>query len=352
MTRVDPRGTSSSSCRKSNKNGNRSTSGRIVSPLGWWTSAVSTWLLIVIGTSVYFGFLSFSDNRAVVDPKEHHHDHPIMPQEYDSEHSQEEQELHLLVNQERNADNNPNSIIRSKCPISTMSQLSLDELHPVAGKRHMITPPSDDDDVDDYNSTIGRRGKDDKPKLSLVCCTTTKGPISILLHYRWAPLGVTRFLEMVEAGYFSTRVALFRCTDACQFGLASNTTWTKRFSTPLLDDPPWLPLGPDHRQTENGVKRYPEGFLTYAGSGANSRSNQFVVTLKPNQFMGGGSPWEVPLGELVGTASFDTLHQFHTGYGEHGPSQKILRRDGITDRIAKEWPLLDYITACHLLETK
>jgi peptidyl-prolyl cis-trans isomerase A (cyclophilin A) len=350
MARVDPKGASLSSCHRSNKTSNRRTSGRILFPLGWWISAVSTWFLIVIGTSAYVGYLSMSDNGTVSDHKEFDHDHPMMDQENNSEHSQKKQQLLLMVSQEHSADNSPSSIIRSKCPISTWSQLSLDELHPVAGIRHMITPPRDD--YGNSDSKTGGGGKDDSPKLSLVCCTTTKGPISILVHYHWAPLGVTRFLEMVQAGYFSTRVALFRCTDACQFGLAGNKTWTKHFSAPLLDDPPWLPPGPDHRQNGNGVKRYPEGFLTYAGSGPNSRSNQFVVTLKANPFMGGGSPWEVPLGELVGTASFDTLHQFYTGYGEHGPSQKILRRDGITDRVAKEWPLLDYITACHLLERK
>jgi len=43
------------------------------------------------------------------------------------------------------------------------------------------------------------------------------------------------------------------------------------------------------------IKRYPKGVLAQARAGNNSLSVQFVFTLKPNKFMGGGSQWEVPL---------------------------------------------------------
>ncbi|KAL3906198.1 MAG: hypothetical protein SGARI_004109 [Bacillariaceae sp.] len=118
---------------------------------------------------------------------------------------------------------------------------------------------------------------------------------------------------MLSKGYFFTNIPLFRCTDACQFGLSSNTTLTKLFDKRIDDDPLWLPTGPGHRTNEKGTARYPKGILTNAGSGPNSRSNQFVVTLKPNKFMGGGSPWEVPLGEVV--AGREVLDKLYTEAG-------------------------------------
>jgi cyclophilin family peptidyl-prolyl cis-trans isomerase len=217
-------------------------------------------------------------------------------------------------------------------PISSISERSEMELYPVAGDRHMVTPP------------MGG-------KVSLVRCSSTKGNLSVLLHERWAPRGVARFLEMVASRYFQSGVPLFRCTDACQFGLSNNAKQTQRFFNKRLeDDPMWLPPGPNYRQNSHGVRRYPRGYWTYAGSGNHSRSNQFVLTLKPNKFMGGGSPWEVPIGELVGNESFHTLSQFYTGYREKGPSQGLLRREGITEKIRTQWPKLDYITGCNIIE--
>lgn len=225
-------------------------------------------------------------------------------------------------------------VIESKtCPITSISQLSDAELHPKAGDRHMVTPP-------------------DGGKVSLLCCQTTKGNMNILVHKKWAPNGAERFLKMVASGYFSSQIPLFRCTDACQFGLAGDPELTKQYNNNLKDDPPWLPTGPDHRENDKGVKRYPPGFLTYAGGGPDTRSNQFVLTLKPNQFMGGGSPWEVPMGELVGKASFDTMAKFYTGYGEKGPTQGILHKEGFSESIRELFPLMDSITGCDLVEER
>lgn len=222
------------------------------------------------------------------------------------------------------------------CPISRLSELSQADLFPKADDRHMITPP-------------------DGGTLYLICCNSTKGSLNAVLHKAWAPLGVERVIQMIESNYFSTQIPLFRCLHhhprACQFGLAGDPEYTKKFDHSIQDDPPWLPPGPDHRQNELAVQRYPTGYWTFAGSGPNSRSNQMVITLEPNPYMGGGSPWEVPIGELVGSHSFETIAKWYTGYGEKGPSQKIVRQEGIkSDRIQKEWPLLDYISMCDIVD--
>jgi cyclophilin family peptidyl-prolyl cis-trans isomerase len=231
----------------------------------------------------------------------------------------------------------------STCPVTSISDLSDNVRHPTIGSRWIVTPPSDGDD------------------LHLMCCQTTKGSLSILLHSAWAPLGVTHLLKMLKQGYFEQTIPLFRCTDACQFGLSSNRTLTKQFDQHIPDDPLWLPTGPQHQIT-NGVPRYPKDVLTHAGAGPNTRSNQFVITLKPNKFMGGGSPWEVPLGEVVGSSDDrddnnninnknNVLESLYTGYGEKGPSQALLRKTGITKEIMEKWPLMDYIQLCHLVDS-
>ena len=65
--------------------------------------------------------------------------------------------------------------------------------------------------------------------LQLLCCDTTKGFFHVLLHERWAPIGNQHILKLIDGGYFDTEIPLFRCTDACQFGLSSNATLTKQF---------------------------------------------------------------------------------------------------------------------------
>ena len=260
--------------------------------------------------------------------------------------------------------NTPNTIRghQLKCPLSKISilhNLTDEQRNPTVGNRWMVRPPPGGN-------------------LYLMCCDTTKGSFHVLLHEKWAPLGVPHLLGMLEGGYFETEIPLFRCTDACQFGLSSNATLTKQFGKSIPDDPLWLPTGPEHRFSEgpNPIKRYPKGVLTHAGGGRNSRGTQFVLTLKPNKFMGGGSPWEVPLGEVVeahgpssssssnsnrnsnsnntknsGNGFVDvSLPDIYTGYHEKGPGQGLLRREGVSASVREKWPLLDYVLACSIVD--
>ena len=92
-------------------------------------------------------------------------------------------------------------------------------------------------------------------------------------------------------------------------------------------------------------------FFRYAGAGPNTRGNQFIVALDNNGPLGGGSPWEVPWGEFIGKESFVTLDKIYTGYGEKGPSQPDLSRQGFSAKIQKQFPKLDYITSCVITDT-
>jgi hypothetical protein len=96
------------------------------------------------------------------------------------------------------------------CAYKSIADLSHSERYPKASetpdennRRHMVTPPKDG-------------------KISLVCCETTAGLLSIAVHTNWAPLGGEQFLDMVRTSYFSSKVALMRCVKnfLCQFGIA------------------------------------------------------------------------------------------------------------------------------------
>jgi peptidyl-prolyl cis-trans isomerase A (cyclophilin A) len=219
------------------------------------------------------------------------------------------------------------------CPYMKVSDLTKEELMPQKGKRHMVTPP-------------------EGGLVHLVCCQTTKGPFNTLAHDKWAPHGANRFLEMVSTGYFNAGVPLMRCLKGflCQFGLNNDPSLSKVFKETILDDPNWLPEGKNHRHNEDGVKRFAIGYMAYAGGGPNTRDNQLIVSLDDVETLAGGSPWEVPWGELVGTHSFETFSKVYTGYAEDGPQQGDLWKEGITEKARKKFPKLDYITGCTLVD--
>ncbi|VEU44941.1 unnamed protein product [Pseudo-nitzschia multistriata] len=225
-------------------------------------------------------------------------------------------------------------VVPNSCGYSIgLKNLTQEELHPVAGKRHMITPPKGG-------------------KLSLVCCETTKGNLAMVAHHRWAPLGAKLFLEMVTSGYFDSTVPMMRCLKGflCQFGLNSDPEVSKKFGGSIQDDPNWLPEGPNFRENKDGVMRFAKGYLAYAGGGKNTRGNQLIMSLEANGPLAGGSPWEVPWGELVGKESFVTLSKLYTGYGEDGPSQGKLHNRGMDEDMRKEFPKIDYINSCVLVD--
>jgi hypothetical protein len=138
----------------------------------------------------------------------------------------------------------------------------------------------------------------------------------------------------------------------CQFGLSSDASLSKLYKDTIEDDRNWLPEGKEHRQNKDGTKRFAEGYLAYAGSGKNSRNKQLIISLTNVGTLAGGSPWEVPWGELVGKHSFETLAKISTTYGDHGPKQGMLVRQGMTESMRSEFPELDYLKSCHIVDRR
>ena len=136
-----------------------------------------------------------------------------------------------------------------------------------------------------------------------------------------------------------------------QFGIAGDPKVQAKFDEShggrggLPDDPQWLPAGPPGREI-NGVTRFQKGYLSYAGAGKNSRGTQLIMALIPNKYLGGGSPWEVPWGQLVGESSLSAIDKMYTKYGEKVSQGKIFNRGN--EYTKKEFPKLDYITKCEI----
>lgn len=198
--------------------------------------------------------------------------------------------------------------------------------------RHMVAPPNG--------------------PVHIVCCNTTVGPLNIEVHPTWAPNGAMRFIDMVEKGFFSTRVGLFRAMKGflVQFGVAGEIPMQQKFNAMgnLVDDPSWLPLGPTNREI-NGVKRFQKGYLAYAGAGNNTRGTQLIMSFEDSGHLAGGSPWEVPFAQLIGDNSLETLSKIYTGYGDQPNQGKIMNQGNAY--LEREWPLLDYITQCEIVDT-
>ena len=196
--------------------------------------------------------------------------------------------------------------------------------------RHIVTPPAG--------------------PIDLVCCKSTKGSFTIAVHPSWAPHGAARFMDMVHSRFFETRVGLFRSLKGflVQFGLAGDPNVQTEFHRKgnLPDDPQWLPPGPPGREI-NGITRYQKGYVSYAGAGKDSRGTQLILAYENNRYLGGGSPWEVPFGILVGNKSFETVSQFYTGYGEAPEQGKIMNRGAAY--LDEEFPQLDFITSCEVV---
>ena len=144
----------------------------------------------------------------------------------------------------------------SQCAIHSLSQLSKFQKYPKADQtRYIVNPPST------ITTTDGIEKKD---TITLVCCNSTAGAFSIIVHENWAPLGSQRFLEMVRTDYFSSKVPFMRCIRnfLCQFGIAGDPVTNKKYrGFSLKDDPQWLPHGPTNRVNKLGVKRFAKGFL-------------------------------------------------------------------------------------------
>jgi len=156
----------------------------------------------------------------------------------------------------------------------------------------------------------------------LVKFETTEGDIVFQLEPDWAPNGVTRFLELVDAGFFE-KAKFFRNVKGfiVQFGLPADPSINK-FGN----------LKDDAVKTSNS-----RGTLTFATAGANTRTTQLFINFGNNAFL--DNQGFSPIGKVV--KGMDVADKLNNEYGEK-PDQRRIRSQG-NAYLDTAFPNLSYI---------
>jgi hypothetical protein len=66
----------------------------------------------------------------------------------------------------------------------------------------------------DFNSALNLNHSSFKMGYQ-VHCTTTKGPLDIAVYENWSPHGTPRFIELVETGFFHSKVRFICFKKEC-----------------------------------------------------------------------------------------------------------------------------------------
>lgn len=155
---------------------------------------------------------------------------------------------------------------------------------------------------------------------------TSKGTVVIQLNREWAPLGVDRFFQLVQTGFFND-ARFFRVLPGfvVQFGINGDPTTTLSWEgRDLMDEPV--------------VQSNRRGFLTFAKTAApNTRSTQLFINLADNPSLDGMG--FSPIGEVV--EGMDVVEALYSGYGEN-PDQTRINAEG-NAYLTRDFPNLDFI---------
>lgn len=174
------------------------------------------------------------------------------------------------------------------------------------------------------------------PDTYRVVFTTTQGPFVVQVDRAQAPIGADRFYNLVKIGMYDD-VAFFRAIDGfmVQFGLSGypqvNQAWRR---ARIQDDPV--------------AASNERGTVTFATSGANSRTTQVFINFKHNEQLDGMG--FAPFGRVV--EGMDVVDSLYKGYGEgaprgRGPNQGLIQRQG-NAYLRADFPRLDYVTTARI----
>jgi cyclophilin family peptidyl-prolyl cis-trans isomerase len=148
------------------------------------------------------------------------------------------------------------------------------------------------------------------------CETSNLGRFKVRLRDDWSHYGAERLEKLTEAGFWN-EVPFFRVNQwITQFGAVqqdSSKPWSSLYHTQIPDDP-----------SPFEGKGWPRGIVAMAGGGPGTRTSQFLVVIKPNEWNGGpakgggamgAEKHDAPVGEVIEGMDtvFDLLYQ---GYGD------------------------------------
>ncbi|MCC7339498.1 MAG: peptidylprolyl isomerase [Bryobacterales bacterium] len=170
------------------------------------------------------------------------------------------------------------------------------------------------------------------PNVIMVRMKTTKGDIDIELHKDWAPLGVARFRELVDSGYFDG-ARFFRVVPGfvVQFGIAANPLLTAKWDGSEIQDDPVL-------------QSNTRGIVTFATAGRNTRTTQLFINLGDNPRL--DNMGFAPIGRVV--RGMDSVDSIDSRYGE-APQQPRIEDEGEA-YLSREFPNLDKIVSARVID--
>ncbi len=157
---------------------------------------------------------------------------------------------------------------------------------------------------------------------------TSEGKFVVSVTRESAPLGVDRFYNLVKNGFFDD-VRFFRVVPnfVVQFGLSGDPAVNKVWQVARIKDDP----------VKGSNKK---GTLTFATSGANSRTTQVFINLRDNGRL--DSMGFSPFGEV--SEGMDVVEKLYSGYGDDkGPAQGRIGTEGNV-YLDKDFPELDRLT--------
>jgi peptidyl-prolyl cis-trans isomerase A (cyclophilin A) len=160
--------------------------------------------------------------------------------------------------------------------------------------------------------------------------STTQGDFVIEVQRDWAPNGADRFYNLVKNGYYDD-LAFFRVVDGfmVQFGISGDPSLNQVWRGARIPDDPV-------KQTNA------RGNITFATSGANSRTTQVFINFNDNANL--DRMGFAPFGKV--TSGMDVVDRLYKGYGEGapggaGPNQMMIQSKG-NGYLKSEFPKLDY----------
>lgn len=153
------------------------------------------------------------------------------------------------------------------------------------------------------------------------------GSFTIETDSTWSPLGVKRFLELVDAGFW-TQTGLFRCVPSfvIQWGISGDPTVSSKWANKFIKDDPVV--------TSNVART-----LSFATGGANTRTTQIFVNLVNNTRLDkmGFSPFAKVI------SGWDVVQKVNMQYREK-PQQGQISSQG-NAYLHKNFPNLSFIVA-------
>ena len=162
---------------------------------------------------------------------------------------------------------------------------------------------------------------------------TTNGDFVVECFPDWAPLGVARFKEAVEAKVFDD-CSIFRVLPGfvIQFGIPGVPAEAAKWKEKTIKDDPV-------KQSNT------EGMLTFATAGKDTRTTQLFVNLGNNKNLDGMG--FAPFGKVV--EGMDVVKSMEAKYqGAPSDDQMAIQAQG-NEFLKKKYPDLDYITRARIV---